>query len=82
MFADDTKLYIHISDGSDSGVLQADLDCLQGWSEKWQISFNPHKFQSMELGNQELRQIKMRSSNGLVTLDQVVSEKDGCHSGP
>ena len=34
MFDDDTRLYRHISDGSDSGVLQADLDCLQNWSEK------------------------------------------------
>ena len=53
MFSDDTKLYRHILDGSDSSILQAELDCLQDWSEKWQISFHPHKCKSMELGKQE-----------------------------
>ena len=39
MLPDDTKLYRHISDGSDSGVLQADLDCLQDWSENGGLVF-------------------------------------------
>ena len=40
MFADDTKIYRHISHGSDNGVLQANLDCLQDWSEKMADSFS------------------------------------------
>ena len=77
MFPDDTKLYRHISDGSDSGILQADLDCLHDWSEKWQISFHPYKCKSMELGKSRVfTEYKMSSSDGLITLDQVISEND------
>ena len=33
MLVDDTKMYRHISDGADSVNPQADLECLQDWSE-------------------------------------------------
>ena len=33
-FADDTKIYIHISVSSNSGILDAKLECPQVWSEK------------------------------------------------
>ena len=34
LFADDTKMYKHISDNSDSSIIQADLGCLLNGSEK------------------------------------------------
>ena len=77
MFADDTKIYRPISDSSDSSTLQADLNCLQDWSEKWLIRFHPQKSKSMELGkSREVTEYIMRSSSGPVTLDKVVSERD------
>ena len=45
MFVDDTNMYRLISDGSEIGILQANLDCQQDWSEK----MTP-KYKSMELG--------------------------------
>ena len=77
MFADDTKIYRPISDNSDSSTLQADLNCLQDWSEKWLIRFHPQKCKSMELGKSiEVTDYIMRSSSGPVTLDRVGSERD------
>ena len=75
MFDDDTKMYRHMSDDSDSVILHADLDCMQDWSEKWLN--RPPKCKSMEIGtSREFTEYTMKSSVSLGTLDQVVSKKD------
>jgi len=43
MFADDTKMWRKIQTQSDSQTLQADLDSLMNWSQKWLLKFNPVK---------------------------------------
>ena len=49
LFADDTKLYSRIPDGH--AGLQADIDALQRWSEKWLLPFNISKCKVMHVGS-------------------------------
>ena len=48
LFADDTKLYRHVTDGS--AEFQADIDALARWSIKWLLPFNAAKFKVMHIG--------------------------------
>ena len=43
MFSDDTKLIRSIQSIADHILLQADLDCLLNWCERWQLNFNISK---------------------------------------
>ena len=51
MFADDTKLYRHITTEDDREELQKDLDKLQKWSETWLLRFNASKCKRMHMGH-------------------------------
>ena len=42
-FADDTIIYMTISNGTDATALQQDLDKLAKWEETWQMEFHPQK---------------------------------------
>ena len=49
LFADDTAVYLTITDkDTDGTTLQSDLDKLQEWSRKWDMSFNPSKCQVIQ----------------------------------
>ena len=39
-FADDTKVFRKVTNGTDENNLQNDLEKLVKWSEKWQMLFN------------------------------------------
>ena len=43
LFADDSLLYLQISNTADTAALQRDLHRLQQWEKDWQMSFNPSK---------------------------------------
>jgi hypothetical protein len=43
LFADDTIMYMTMTNESDASALQADLDKLAAWEEKWQMKFHPDK---------------------------------------
>ena len=43
LFADDTIIYMTISNGTDAIALQQDLDKLAKWEETWQMEFHPQK---------------------------------------
>ncbi|MCG8048052.1 MAG: hypothetical protein JAY75_12610 [Candidatus Thiodiazotropha taylori] len=43
LFADDTAVYLAVSNLKDATVLQKDLDRLGTWSRKWDMEFNPSK---------------------------------------
>ena len=43
LFADDTIIYMTISNGTDATALQQDLDKLATWEETWQMEFHPQK---------------------------------------
>ena len=50
LFADDTKIYRTIQTSDDQSCLQADLDKLSQWSEKWLLKFNTAKCKHMHIG--------------------------------
>ena len=50
MFADDTKLIRSIQSIADHILLQADLDCLLKWCERWQLNFNISKCKLIHYG--------------------------------
>ncbi len=47
-FADDTKIGNSIISDEDSAILQADIDKISEWSEKWQMPFNIGKCQILQ----------------------------------
>ena len=49
LFADDTAVYLVINTAADGASLQADLDIMQAWEKKWDMSFNPSKCQVMHI---------------------------------
>jgi hypothetical protein len=49
LFADDTAVYLTVDSDKDERSLQTDLDSLQTWSKKWDMSFNPSKCQVLQI---------------------------------
>ena len=47
LFTDDTAIYMYLTveNKNDSEILQRDLDRLQAWERKWDMEFNPSKYQ-------------------------------------
>ena len=43
LFADDTIMYLTITNHSDCQALQSDLTTLESWESEWLIAFNPEK---------------------------------------
>lgn len=43
LFADDTAVYLAVSNIHDAKILQANLDQLQLWEKEWDMQFNPSK---------------------------------------
>jgi hypothetical protein len=81
MFADDTKVYTR-SD-SEEGVksLQADLDNMQEWSNKWLLRFHPEKCHVLKLGSKKSEAVYvMKGKRGgedyTVQLEESEVEKD------
>ena len=54
-FAGDTKLYRIVYDAYDSSLLQRDLDRLNLWSNRWQMSFNVGKCKVVHFGPRNLK---------------------------
>ena len=49
LFADDTAVYLTVSNLQDSQVLQSDLESLQRWERTWDMEFNPNKCQVLHI---------------------------------
>ena len=49
LYPDDVLLYNTIHTKEDSITLQEDLNTLQLWANKWQMMFNPHKFELIRI---------------------------------
>ena len=43
LFADDCRLYRHVTSSQDQALLQEDLSALERWEETWQMKFHPDK---------------------------------------
>ena len=51
LFADDSLVYRKVQQSSDCHALQQDLDSLQQWEQKWQMSFNADKCEVLRITN-------------------------------
>ena len=51
LFADDTKIYGQVSAPTVAVFLQADIDALVAWSDRWQLPFNEGKCKVLHLGS-------------------------------
>jgi len=49
-FANDTKIFRKMRDVRDNICMQADLDRLVEWADKWQMQFNVSKCKVMHVG--------------------------------
>ncbi len=74
LFADDTKIYRTIQTCDDQSSLQADLDKLSQWSEKWLLKFNSAKCKHMHIA----RPIADSATYNLnsTRLETITQEKD------
>ena len=50
MFADDTKIFVDVSNEVNRDALQDDIMRLSKWAKKWQLSFNVKKCKVMHIG--------------------------------
>ena len=64
LFADDCILYREIRSDDDSNTLQADLNKLYGWADKWQMKFNTDKCFIMRLTHARSRKINSYTLGG------------------
>ena len=77
LFADDTKLFREVSTTVDQHPLQADLDALQDWSNKWLLKFHPDKCKLLIIGKRKLQtQFHLNSTGGRHNLECVNEMKD------
>jgi ribonuclease P/MRP protein subunit RPP40 len=75
VFADDTKLFARVPEKTSE--LQHDLECLQDWSQKWQLRFNTSKCKVMHLGKQEDPHVYYMTKEATPTaLENTSVEKD------
>ena len=72
-FADDTKVFIKVTNDTDKQSLQDDLDKLVKWSEKWQMILNFGKCKCIYIGHGNIdEEYKM----GDAILGRTTQEKD------
>jgi len=72
-FADDTKVFKKVTDGSDSKSIQEDLNRLVNWADRWKMEFNVKKSKLMHVGRDKVNfQYTMKGN----TLQETSSEKD------
>ena len=72
-FADDCKLAYKVATVEDTNTVQADIDTLGAWSEKWQLVFHPDKCKTLHFGHSnEKKQYYLNNQQ----IKSVTSEKD------
>nr|XP_054765151.1 uncharacterized protein LOC129271925 [Lytechinus pictus] len=73
IYADDTKLYGKASTNQDLCAIQADLDALVDWSNRWQLHFNSQKCKVLHIGPGN---VKHSYSLGEDVLEHTAVERD------
>jgi len=76
MLADDTKIWNRIGGLTDCVRLQADLDQLHAWSDKWLLSFNPDKCKVMHVGHDYRFLYTIQQNNSTYKLSAATEEKE------
>ena len=52
LFADDTKVFRHVTNEHECSILQSDITKMYQWSNRWLLKFHPQKCVSMRIGKQ------------------------------
>ena len=73
MFADDTKTIQQIRSQIDQLLLQADIDSLVDWTNKWEMSFNVAKCHVLHMGNNNPNYTYTMNGS---KIEEVTEEKD------
>ena len=78
LFADDTKTFRTLKNKSDCEILQADLDNLSEWSNRWCLTFNTSKCKWMHIGkvNPKFEYTMATENNNNIVLAETVQTKD------
>jgi len=76
IFADDTKVWSRITGPKYCIKLQADLNQLQLWSDRWLLSFNPDKCKVMHIGHNYRFLYALQQNNITHHLSETVEERD------
>ena len=77
LFADDSKLYAEVQSEGDAQTLQADLNAITDWADKWQLSFNVDKCKVLHIGKKNTNYVySMRSGDYVSEIESVQTEKD------
>ena len=75
--ADDTTIFRTLKNKSDCEILQADLDHLSEWSNRWCLTFNTSKCKRMHIGKDNPKfEYIMATENNNIILAETVQEKD------
>ena len=77
IFADDTKVYTHVSSPQDCTNLQNTLNSLTDWSDKWLLKFNSEKCCVLHLGKDNTKHdYFMKEGDQVNILTKTTCEKD------
>ena len=71
LFADDLKLYLHVTDACDLSRLQSALSALEDWERLWQLSVSPSKCCVLSVGKKVLDDSSLKFSIDGSTLPVV-----------
>ena len=70
IFADDTIIYMTISNGIDGTALQQDLDKLAKWKETWQMEFHPQKCSVLHITRSRNPKYKQYTLHGHILVKE------------
>ena len=70
LFAEDTIIYITISNGTDATALQQDLDKLAKWEETWQMEFHPQKCSVLHITRSRNPKYKQYTLHGHILINE------------
>ena len=76
LFADDGKIFRHISSQEGALSLQLDIDILENWSKLWLLNFHPDKCYVLSLGKFKNIKYTQRYRIHGNELEHVFDEKD------
>ena len=70
LFADDTIIYMTISNGTDATAVQQDLDKLAKWEETWQMEFHPQKCSVLHITRSRNPKYKQYTLHGHILVKE------------
>ena len=79
MYADDTKVSSTVQTESERQTMQADIDKLVDWADKWQLRFNADKCKVIHIGRSNPKQdytMRLHYSQDRAKLETSQREKD------